>query len=86
MSLQPYGVKVALVVPGFVKTPMTLQNDFPMPFLQTVQQASQAIQHGIANDDNVIEFPQILVQPLKLLSQLPDAVWHFVGSKLSHTT
>ena len=86
MSLQPYGVKVALVVPGFVKTPMTLQNDFPMPFLQTVQQASQAIQQGIANDDNVIEFPQTLVQPLKLLAQLPDAVWHFVGSKLSHTT
>ena len=47
ISLAPHDVAVSLVVPGFVDTPMTKQNDFPMPFLQTTEQASQAIRDGI---------------------------------------
>lgn len=58
ISLAPYDVSVSLVVPGFVETPMTKQNDFPMPFLQTPEQASQAIRTGIESGHDVIEFPK----------------------------
>lgn len=83
ISLAPHGVAVSLVVPGFVETPMTKQNDFPMPFLQTPKQASQAIRHGIASGHEVIEFPKKLTLPLKVLGTLPDLVWQQVSEKIN---
>ena len=83
ISLAPQGVSVSLVVPGFVETPMTKQNDFPMPFLQTTQQASQAIRDGIKSGNDVIEFPKKLTLPLKVLGTLPDMVWQQVSTKIN---
>lgn len=83
ISLAPHDVAVSLVVPGFVETPMTKQNDFPMPFLQTTEQASLAIRDGIENRDEVIEFPKKLTLPLKTLGALPDMVWQQVSKKMN---
>ena len=83
ISLAPFDVAVSLVVPGFVDTPMTEQNDFPMPFLQTPEQASQAIRHGIASGHDVIDFPKKLTVPLKVLGTLPDLVWQQVSEKIN---
>lgn len=83
ISLAPHDVAVSLVVPGFVETPMTKQNDFPMPFLQTPEQASRAIRDGIENGDEVIEFPKKLTLPLKTLGTLPDMVWQQVSEKIN---
>ena len=83
ISLAPHGVAVSLVVPGFVETPMTKKNDFPMPFLQTPQQASQAIRDGIASGHEVIEFPKKLTLPLKVLGTLPDLIWQQVSEKIN---
>ncbi len=82
ISLAPYDVAVSLVVPGFVETPMTKQNDFPMPFIQTTKQASQAIRDGIESGHEVIEFPKKLTLPLKALGTLPDLVWQQVSEKM----
>ena len=83
ISLAPHDVSVSLVVPGFVETPMTKQNDFPMPFLQTPKQASQAIRDGIDSEQEVIEFPKRLTLPLKALGMLPNLVWQQVSKKLN---
>lgn len=83
ISLAPHDVSVSLVVPGFVETPMTKQNDFPMPFIQTSKQASQAIRDGINSGYDVIEFPKKLTLPLKALGTLPDLVWQQVSGKLN---
>ncbi|MGO1282076.1 MULTISPECIES: SDR family NAD(P)-dependent oxidoreductase [unclassified Psychrobacter] len=83
ISLAPHDVSVSLVVPGFVETAMTEQNDFPMPFIQTPEQASQAIRGGIESGHEVIEFPKKLTLPLKALGTLPDLVWQQVSSKLN---
>lgn len=83
ISLAPQGVAVSLVIPGFVETPMTAQNDFSMPFLQSPKQASKAIRTGIENGDDTIEFPKKLTLPLKTLGSLPNGVWRRIGSRLS---
>ncbi|MBP2280378.1 short-subunit dehydrogenase [Psychrobacter sp. PL19] len=83
ISLAPQGVAVSLVVPGFVETPMTKQNDFSMPFLQTTEQASRAIRAGIENGNKVIEFPKKLTLPLKTLGALPDMIWQQVSKKMN---
>lgn len=83
ISLKPHNIDVSLVIPGFVKTPMTAQNNFDMPFLQTVEEASKEIIQGIANKQGIIEFPKRLTTPLKALGILPDGVWKAVSKKIN---
>ena len=42
------GVDMTVVCPGYVKTPMTDANDFPMPFLMSVERAAGLIARGLA--------------------------------------
>jgi len=70
-DLRPRGLNVYLVNPGFVKTDLTDKNDFPMPALQTPQQAAQAIWRGIVEGRFEIHFPLRFTFWLKLLRLLP---------------
>jgi short-subunit dehydrogenase len=56
-DLAPKGVKVNVVMPGFIKTPMTDANDFRMPFLMPADKAAAIIQRGLAADRARIAFP-----------------------------
>ena len=71
-----YNVRVCLVSPGFIKTPMTDKNDFKMPFLKTPEYAANQIYNGLINK-NIFEihFPKALTITLKLLSFLPSKIY-----------
>jgi short-subunit dehydrogenase len=56
-DLAPHGVKVNVVMPGFIKSPMTDANDFPMPFLMPAEKAAAIIQRGLAANRARIAFP-----------------------------
>ena len=56
-DLAPQGVKVNVVMPGFIKTPMTDANRFSMPFLMSAEKAAAIIQRGLAADRARIAFP-----------------------------
>jgi short-subunit dehydrogenase len=56
-DLLPQGVKVNVVMPGFIKSPMTDANRFPMPFLMSAEKAAGIIQRGLAADHARIAFP-----------------------------
>jgi short-subunit dehydrogenase len=56
-DLAPHGVKVNVVMPGFIKSPMTDANDFPMPFLMPADKAATIIQRGLAANRPRIAFP-----------------------------
>jgi short-subunit dehydrogenase len=75
IDLRREGIDVSLVSPGFVKTPLTDRNDFPMPFRVTVQQASAAIRRGIARRRAEVHFPRRFTLPLKFLAWLPRTLW-----------
>ncbi len=70
-DLDKAGVKMSLINPGFVRTPMTDTNKFPMPFLLEVDDAAGRIVRGLAGGYFEIAFPWQLVLPLKLLQSLP---------------
>lgn len=71
MDLQDAGLGVSIINPGFVETPMTAQNRFPMPALLTPQQAAAAIVRGWERGRFEIAFPLRFTLPLKLLRLLP---------------
>ena len=77
-------VRVCLVSPGFIKTPMTDKNDFKMPFLKTTEYAAEKIYDGLINKNAFeIHFPKSLTLILKILSFLPSKVYFGLVSKMT---
>ncbi len=76
LELGHKGTAITVVNPGFVKTPLTADNNFDMPALQTPQQASAAILKGLAKGQFEIHFPKRFTLFLKLLRCLP--FWAYV--------
>lgn len=67
-------VDVRLVCPGFVRTRLTDQNDFNMPFLMEPEEAARRIMSGMNGRGFEIHFPKRLTLALKLLRMLPYPV------------
>ncbi len=71
-ALKGTGLRVNVVCPGFVRTPMTDRNTFPMPFLIDADQAAAATARGLAADRAVIVFPAPMAGVARLLRLLPE--------------
>ncbi len=73
-ELRALGIKLQLVNPGFVRTPLTDRNPFPMPFLMEPEAAAEAFFRGLASRRFEIVFPRRLGWVLGLLRRLPNRV------------
>lgn len=73
ITLRPRGVAVTTINPGFVRTPLTDKNSFPMPFMWEVDKAARVMADGIERKRRVIEFPWQLSLALRLGRALPAA-------------
>lgn len=69
-DLERYGVKVQVINPGFVATPMTAVNEFPMPFIIPVEEAVERIFTGLQKDKFEIAFPRQMVFWMKILRMI----------------
>ncbi len=70
-DLDRAGVGISAILPGFVKTPLTAKNDFPMPYLMEVEDAARALLAGLDRGRFIIAFPGGLAWPLRFLRLLP---------------
>lgn len=70
-DLDRHGIKLQLVNPGFVKTPLTDKNEFSMPFLLEVDDAAERIARGLDSNAFEITFPRRFAYLLKCLRILP---------------
>ena len=69
-------VRVSLVSPGFIKTPMTDQNDFPMPMIKSPEFAAEQIYIGLTKKNGFeIHFPKAFTFFLKFLRILPNSIY-----------
>jgi len=82
IELRPAGIAVSLVCPGFVKTPLTDRNDFPMPMQVSVAEASRAIRKGIDKRQAEIHFPKRFTLILKTLALLPQSWWGVLAARM----
>jgi short-subunit dehydrogenase len=78
LDLRPRGIGVCVVNPGFVRTPLTAQNDFHMPALISPEEAAREIVAGLARGAFEIHFPRRFTRVLKLLRVLPYR-WYFAA-------
>ena len=81
-DMQMKNVRVSLVSPGFIKTPMTDQNDFPMPMIKTPEFAANEIYKGLTVKKSFeIHFPKAFTYFLKFLQILPSSIYFKLVSK-----
>jgi NAD(P)-dependent dehydrogenase (short-subunit alcohol dehydrogenase family) len=82
IDLRRESISVSVVCPGFVRTPLTDRNDFPMPFRVEAEEAAKRIVDGIEAKKPEIHFPKRFSIPFKLLSLLPNRLYVALCSKM----
>ena len=82
-ELDAAGVRLRLVDPGFVATPMTAVNDFPMPFLLAAEDAAERLFTALTRSSRFeITFPKRFTWGLKYLRLLPYGAYFALMRRL----
>jgi short-subunit dehydrogenase len=81
IELRKYNVKVVTIKPGFIKTPMTDEINFKMPYLMSVEKASKIILSGLRKDKSIIQFPLATAIAANILKMIPAKWFEFIASK-----
>jgi len=81
-ELENFNVKISVVHPGFVSTPLASKNNFPMPFLVDSSFAAKIILKGISRGKFEIVFPTRFALIMKLVRLLPYSLYFFLTRKI----
>ena len=71
-------IHVSIINPGFVKTRLTDQNKFKMPFLMSAEEAAKIIYNGLEKKKYDITFPFMMSLIFKTLKILPKPIFLFL--------
>jgi len=81
-DFKKHNVRISLISPGFIKTQLTNQNTFSMPFIKTPEFAANKIYNGLIKSSSFeIHFPKELTLFLKFLRILPYRAYLFLIDK-----
>ena len=72
--LRDKGITVSVLCPGFIATPLTDENAFPMPLIMTAEEGAQRILDGLRQRRARIAFPKRLYALVRLLELLPTGL------------
>jgi short-subunit dehydrogenase len=75
VELHGSGVKVVTLAPGYIETPMTAVNQYPMPFMLPVDVAARRMARVIRRGNSYAVVPWQMAIAAKLLRLLPNAVF-----------
>jgi short-subunit dehydrogenase len=82
-DFKKYNVRISLVSPGFIKTPLTDKNEFPMPFIRSPEFAAEKMFNGLNKGKAFeIHFPKALTILLKVFRVLPYKIYLFLIDKV----
>ena len=79
-----YNIKVQLISPGFIKTPMTDKNKFPMPFLTTPTKIADYIYIKAETNTHEIIYPRFFGLIMRFYRLLPNSIIQYLQSKMLH--
>jgi short-subunit dehydrogenase len=75
LELRDSGVKVVTVSPGYIRTPMTAANRFPMPFMISADAAARTIARVVAQGRRHAVLPWQMALVARILRVLPNALY-----------
>jgi NADP-dependent 3-hydroxy acid dehydrogenase YdfG len=82
MDLAAKQVHVSTIFPGFVETPLTDKNNFAMPMIISVEQASKSLIDGLSKGKSNLYFPRRFTSIIRLLGTLPYSWQHALIGRL----
>lgn len=84
IDLAHEGIDVTIVSPGFVDTPLTASNDFPMPMSWPVGKAARHIAERLQRPRRPLEiaFPTPFILGLRMMAMLPKRVQLALGKRM----
>ena len=81
VDLRAHGIAVTTIHPGFITTPLTAKNKFPMPFLITAERAAVLIADGLERHRSDITFPWQMRILMRWVRYLPNALYDAILSR-----
>lgn len=81
-NLAGLGIGVSVICPGYIKTPMTDVNEFPMPFLMSTERCAEIVKMGLAKNKSRIAFPFQLYFVVWLATLLSTKITDPIFAKL----
>jgi NAD(P)-dependent dehydrogenase (short-subunit alcohol dehydrogenase family) len=75
------GIKVQIVVPGYIKTRMTEKSPFPLPHIMTAEWAAEEAVKGLKSNRFQIKMPKHFVRKFQLARLLPSSIYFWYASR-----
>jgi NAD(P)-dependent dehydrogenase (short-subunit alcohol dehydrogenase family) len=72
LEMQPFGIRVVTIAPGYIETPMTEVNPYPMPFILSADEAAKKFAAAIARGTSYTVIPWQMGVVAKLLRLMPN--------------
>ena len=82
-DLDKMNIKMQIITPGFIDTPLTKKNDFPMPFLMNVDDAADRVVSGLKNQAFEITFPRRFTFMLKFINHFGYGLYFKIVRKIT---
>jgi NAD(P)-dependent dehydrogenase (short-subunit alcohol dehydrogenase family) len=77
----PKGIKVQIVVPGYIQTRMTEKAPFPLPHIMTAEAAAEEAVKGLKSNRFQIQMPKHFVRKFQLARLLPSSIYFWMASR-----
>ena len=81
IEMLPFNIQVTTIAPGYIKTPMTNDNTYTMPFILEVDEAVKRFMKAIDRKEKFIIIPWQMNIVGKLMRLLPASVWDFLAKR-----
>ncbi|MBK8321978.1 MAG: SDR family oxidoreductase [Betaproteobacteria bacterium] len=81
VELRGTGVRVATICPGYIATPMTAKNPYPMPFIISAEDFARRFARAIDAGSTYAVIPWPMAIVAKLLALLPNALYDAAFSR-----
>jgi len=81
VEMRPQGVAVVTIAPGYIRTPMTARNPYPMPFLMDAGRFAVKVADAIARKTSYAVFPWQMRVAAAILHVLPRWLYDILFEK-----